>query len=112
MAKIEWKTPIEAVHGKLFAGFGAAKRKSPNAEGEQPNYSVFYGKRTKPVSSDETAARTRWGAIAAMVATRRKNATQRSQDIVAFNAQTAIPTMRKYLWSKCIAEYNQAHPSA
>jgi len=112
MAHVDWKMPIEAVHGKLFKGFGAAKRKSPNAEGEQPNYSVFYGERKKAVSSDETAARTRWGAIAKMVANRRKNATQRSADIVAFNAQTAIPTMRKYLWSVCITEYNQAHPQA
>jgi len=106
MAKIIWKYPIEEVHGALKKKvFGAAKRTSPNAEGEQANFSVLYGQRTKEVSEAERSRWTKFGAIAAMVGARRKNVTKRVQDQVAFKAQSEYKTLTSYLWSICKAEY-------
>jgi len=112
MARIEWKFPIEVMHGKLKKGvFGAAKRTIANADGEQYNFSVFYGKRNTelhPVSTGEQTAREDFKAIAALVAARRKNVTKRIQDQTAFEAQTACKTFTQYLWSVCKAEYEAA----
>ena len=106
MAKLEWKTPIEAVHGKLYSGFGAAKRKSANASGEQPNFSVMYGKRSTPYSQAEIDYQTKWGAIARMVALRRTNQQQKIADQAAFKAQTEYKTLTTFLWHLAAEEYN------
>jgi len=112
MAKLEWKYPIEAVHGALKKKvFGAAKRKLANAEGEQYNYSVTYGQRSKEFTTDEIERQTRFKAIAQMVATRRKDISKRVADHVAFKAQTTYKTFTKYLWSVCTAQYNVEHPT-
>jgi len=109
MAKIDWKYPIEAIHGALKKGvFGAAKHKSANAKGEVYNYSVNYGKRTTDPSQDEIDHRTKFGAIAAMVGARRNDITKRSQDQAAFKAQSTYTTLRSYLWSICAAQWEAA----
>jgi len=106
MAKLKFYYPIEEVHGALKKKvFGAAKRTTPNAEGEQANFSVIYGKRTAEVTEAERARWTKFGAIAAMVGARRKNVTKRVQDQVAFKAQSTYKTLTSYLWSICKAEY-------
>jgi len=108
MAKIEWKSPIEAMHGKVFAGFGAAKRKSANANGEQYNFSVRYGKRSTTPTSAEQGRWARFKAIALLVATRRTNSTKKIADMAAFKAQSTYKTFTSYLWSICTAEYEAA----
>jgi len=108
MAKIDWKEPIEAMHGKIVGDFGAAKRKNANAKGEHYNFSVRYGKRDltlHPVGTDEAAARSQFSAVSKLVGARRKNAQKRVQDAQAFAAQSTCKTLTEYLWSVCKAEY-------
>jgi len=108
MAKFEWNAPISAVHGRLWKGMGAAKRRIANADGEQPNYSVSYGSRdltNHPITEHEQSIRDKFKAIALLVAARRKNAQKRVQDAVAFQNQTTYKTLTSYLWSICTAEY-------
>jgi len=105
MAKLKYAYPIEEVHGKLKGKFGAAIRKQANAKGNREAFSVNYGTRTSDPSADETAARTRFGAIAALVGARRKNVAQRSSDQTAFKAQSTYPTLTKYLWHICTQTY-------
>ena len=66
--------------------------------------------RSTPVSSDERAQRTRFGAICKAVALRRKDLAHVAEDLAAFNAQKdtagGYKTMRQYLWHICAAEIN------
>jgi len=107
MAKIEWKSPIEAMHGKLFEGFGAAKRKSVNQQGEQPNFSVFYGKRSTTPGNAELANRTRFATLSAMYELRKADSAKRLADQAAFKNQSYYKTLRAYMWSKCADELAQ-----
>ena len=65
--------------------------------------------RSTPVSADERAQRTRFGAICKAVALRRKDLAHVAEDLAAFNAQKdtagGYKTMRQYLWHICAAEY-------
>ena len=115
MAKVEWSTGIDSVSGALS---------KPSKSGQHSCTKMLLGthrvaattsdacnrvylrkkiKRSTPVSSDERAQRTRFGAICKAVNTRRK-------DLAAFNAQKdtagGYKTMRQYLWHVCAAEYN------
>ncbi|MBQ7530706.1 MAG: hypothetical protein IJT12_03285 [Paludibacteraceae bacterium] len=65
-------------------------------------------KRTTPVSSEETLARTRFGEIGKAVALRRKNLSYVSTDVANFKAQqeTGYKTLRQYLWHLCADEYD------
>ena len=64
--------------------------------------------RSTPVSSDETLARTRFGAIGAAVQARKKNLSTIAADTAAFNAQkeTGYKTLQQYLWHVCAEEYD------
>ena len=68
-------------------------------------------KRSTPFSADEIAQHARFGAVAAAVAARRKDLTKISADNANFKAQKDTPngkkTMRAYLWSLELAEYDQ-----
>ena len=68
-------------------------------------------KRSTPVSSDETLARNRFGAIGTAVAARKKNLSTIAADTAAFNAQkeTGYKTFRQYLWHVCADEYDQSN---
>jgi len=70
-------------------------------------------KRTTPLSSDETEARTRFSEVASAVALRKKNLSQIAQDRAAFNAQKDTPggckTLKQYLWKICGEAYDQQH---
>jgi len=108
MAKLEYEYPIKSVRGKLKDSFGANKRKLANAKGKQEPFSIIFGERdltNHPVTEAETAHRDKFKAIQALVAARQKNASQKVTDAVAFKAQTAAPTMKKYLWNVCTAQY-------
>ena len=71
-----------------------------------------YQRSTAP-SADELAARARFAAVAAAVATRRQNLSQVATDQAAFAAQKDQPggkkTMRSYLWSLEAAIYDASH---
>jgi len=104
MALFEWNAPISAVHGKLWKGMGAAKRKSANNKGEQPNYSVNYGKRTTAATAAELAARTRFATLVAMYNFRKADTTKRILDQTNFRLQSTYKTLKAYVFAQCIAE--------
>ena len=66
-------------------------------------------KRKTPLTSDEQAARTRFGAIGTAVAARRKNLATIATDMANFNAQkdSGYKTFYSYLWHLCADQYDQ-----
>ena len=64
--------------------------------------------RKTPVSSDETLARTRFGAISRAVQLRKKNLSLVATDVANFKAQqeTGYKTLFQYLWHLCADEYD------
>ena len=123
MAKVVWAPGISTVSGALQK----INKKSPHAADQQMllathriaattstdcNRLYLRGlsaiTRSTPVSSDERAQRTRFGAIAKAVNTRRKDLSKVATDLEAFNAQKdtagGYKTMRQYLWHVCAAE--------
>ena len=65
--------------------------------------------RTTPVTQDEMAARTRFGAISAAVQARKKNMSYITSDVQNFQAQkeTGYKTLYQYLWHVCADIYDQ-----
>ena len=123
MAKVVWAPGISTVSGALQK----INKKSPHAADQQMllathrkaattstdcNRLYLRGlsavTRSTPVTSDERAQRTRFGAIAKAVNTRRKDLAHVAEDLAAFNAQKdtagGYKTMRQYLWHICAAE--------
>ena len=123
MAKVEWSAGIDSVSGALS---------KPSKSGQHSCSKMLLGthriaattssncnrmflrkkiKRSTPVSSDETLARQRFGAICRAVNVRRKNLSTIAADTAAFNAQkdTGYKTLYQYLWHQCAAEYDQAN---
>jgi hypothetical protein len=70
-------------------------------------------KRTTPLSSKETNARTRFTAVRAAVKARKADLMNIASDQAAFIAQKDAPngkaTLQAYLWYVCGQEYDQAH---
>ena len=64
--------------------------------------------RKTPVTSDETLARTRFGAIGRAVQQRKKNLSVVATDVANFKAQqeTGYKTLFQYLWHLCADEYD------
>ena len=127
MAKVEWADAIKTVSGALTK----INKKSAHAADQKmilgthrvapstnPKCSNLYIRglsavtRSTPVSSEETLARQRFGAIARAVNVRRKNLSTIAADTAAFNAQkeTGYKTLYQYLWHECAAEYDQTNP--
>jgi len=100
-------------HGNYLV---AVHREAPTTN---PNCQRVYSfdadryKRTTPLSSDETEARTRFSEVASAVALRKKNLSQIAQDRAAFNAQKDEPggkkTLKAYLWKICGEAYDAQH---
>ena len=126
MAKVEWADAIKTVSGALVK----INKKSPHAADQKmvlgthrvaPTTSTACSRiylrglsaitRSTPVSSDETLARTRFGAIGRAVQLRKKNLSTIAADTAAFNAQkeTGYKTLNQYLWHVCADEYDQAN---
>ena len=122
MAKVEWSAGIDTVSGALA---------KPSKSGQHSCSKMLLGthrvaattsnacnrlylrkkiKRSTPVTSDETLARNRFGAIGTAVALRKKNLSTIAADTAAFNAQkeTGYKTFRQYLWHVCADEYDQS----
>ena len=125
MAKVVWAPGISTVSGAL----SKINKKSPHAADMQmllathrtapttsSDCSRLYLRgiqsvtRSTPVSSDETLARTRFGAIGRAVQLRKKNLSTIAADTAAFNAQkeTGYKTLNQYLWHVCADAYDQA----
>ena len=122
MAIVKWNSAIDYVKGALTK----PKKQDGHSHGDyligthreaattNPNCTRAYVKpadaydRSTPVSSDERAQRTRFGAICKAVALRRKDLAHVAEDLAAFNAQKdtagGYKTMRQYLWHICAAE--------
>ena len=127
MAIVKWMKGIEFVSGLLSK---RPKKGDPHSEHSNallathrvaattsPNctriYAVGeYSRSTQP-SAKELALRERFTEVRAMVAARRKNLNQISQDQLDFIAQkdkaTGKKTMTAYLWMVCGEEYDAAH---
>ena len=126
MAKVVWAPGISTVSGAL----SKINKKSPHAGDQQmllathrtaPTTSTDCSRlylrgiesvtRSTPVSSDETLARTRVGAIGRAVQLRKKNLSTIAADTAAFNAQkeTGYKTLNQYLWHVCADAYDQSN---
>ena len=124
MAKVVWAPGIQTVSGAL----SKINKKSPHASDQKmllathrsaPTTSNVCSRlflrgiesvtRSTPVSSDEQAARTRFGAIGTAVAARRKNLATIATDMANFNAQkdSGYKTFYSYLWHLCADQYDQ-----
>ena len=126
MAKVKWNSAIDYVKGALTK----PKKQDGHSHGDyligthreaptsNPNCTRAYVRaadayvRSTPVSSDETLARQRFGAICRAVQARRKNLSTIAADTAAFNAQkeTGYKTLYQYLWHECAAEYDRTNP--
>ena len=99
-------------HGNyLVAVHRVAPTSNPNCQRIYSKRPDAY-KRSTPVSSDETLARNRFGAIGTAVAARKKNLSTIAADTAAFQAQkdTGYKTFFQYLWHVCADEYDQSNP--
>ena len=110
LSKINKKSPHAADMQMLLA----THRKAPTSTNEC-NKLYLRGiqsvTRSTPVTSDETLARQRFGAICRAVAQRRKNLSTIASDTAAFNAQKedGYKTLYQYLWHECAEEYDQTN---
>ena len=127
MALVKWAKGIEFVSGLLSSRPKAGKMHSEHssallathrvAETTNPNCTRIYmvgeyNRSTQP-DTDELARRERFAAVAAAVATRKKDLSKITTDQQNFLAQKDQPngkkTMKSYLWSLELASYDQAH---
>ena len=125
MAKVEWSTGIDSVSGALS---------KPSKSGQHSCTKMLLGthriaatssshcnrlylrkkvKRSTQPSSRELGARERFTEVRAMVYARSRDLMKISQDQIDFKAQKdqagGCPTMNKYLWKVCGAEYDAEH---
>ena len=128
MAKVEYADAIKTVSGALTK----INKKSPHAADQKmvlathrvaattnPNCSRLYLRglssitRSSSPGADEMAARTRFAAVAAAVATRAKDVSKITADQEAFKAQKDTPggrkTLKAWYWMVELAAYDQAH---
>ena len=128
MAKVEYADAIKTVSGALTK----INKKSPHAGDQKmvlathrvaattnPNCSRLYLRglssitRSSSPGADEMAARQRFAAVAAAVATRAKDVSKITADQEAFKAQKDTPggrkTLKAWYWLVELAAYDQAH---
>ena len=125
MAKVEWSAGIDHVSGALSkpgkngqhrcAKMLLATHRIAATESKDCNRLYLRRKveRSTPLSNREVAARARFTAVRAMVATRAANLSQQLADQQAFMAQKdqagGKKTLKAYYWAICGAEYDQQH---
>ena len=125
MAQVNWSAGIDSVSGALSKP-GKSGQHSCNkmllgthrvAATTNPNCNRLYLRkkveRSTSPSADEMAARTRFAAVAAAVATRAKDVSKITADQEAFKAQKDTPggrkTLKAWYWLVELAAYDQAH---
>lgn len=96
MARIEYAFPVDKIHGKVAKShkIGFAHRTSSKL-----NYSVEYGKRSTPFSTDEVAHQTKFGIVANAARARMQDPSKMTADQEAFREQTKYKTMYQYLFN-------------
>ena len=100
-------------HGNyLVATHRVAATTNPNCQRVYSFDADRYKRSTSP-NADEMAARTRFAAVAAAVATRAKDVSKITADQEAFKAQKDLPggrkTLKSWYWMVELAAYDQAH---
>ena len=127
MAFIKWAKGIEFVSGLLSKRPKAGEMHSDHANALLATHRVAettnpqctriymvseYNRSTQP-DTDELARRERFAAVAAAVATRKKDLSKITTDQQNFLAQKDLPngkkTMKSYLWSLELATYDAQH---
>lgn len=122
MAKVKWMPGIEYVSGALCKSgknhahpttLLATHRIAPTTSSDCNRIYLRDYVRSTPVSDDEMARQSRFGAIAQAVTARMQDPTKVMQDQVDFIAQKdqvdGKKTMRTYLWSVCAQEYDKSN---
>ena len=122
MAKVKWMPGIEYVSGALCKSgknhahpttLLATHRIAPTTSSDCNRIYLRDYVRSTPVSDDEMARQSRFGAIAQAVTARMQDPTKVMQDQVDFIAQKdqvdGKKTMRSYLWSICAQEYDKSN---
>ena len=124
MAKVVWSNGIDYVSGalnKVKKGqhdhekmlIGTHRKAATTSTHCNRLYLREKPQRSTQPSAKELALRERFTEVRAMVAARRKNLNQISQDQLDFIAQkdtaTGKKTMTAYLWMVCGEEYDSAH---
>ena len=114
MAKVDYISPVDALHGKLKNEdtVGYARMSKGNGEGVRTKFTQSYGTRdvkAHPYTELEVNQHTKFGTVATMVNARIKALSP--TDTAAF-AASKFKTLRKYLWSVCGAEYDAAQAAA
>lgn len=123
MKGVIYMQPIDSIKGKLplTSGInsdvtfptkmqGRLNKGMFNKEGVTYNTIKPIGLRNfaaHPITADETAARTRFAAVQALVNARKINPAQRPTDQANFKAQTAYKTFSSYLWHICGVQYDE-----
>ena len=100
-------------HGNyLVATHRVAATTNPNCQRVYSFDADRYKRSTSP-NADEMAARTRFAAVAAAVATRAKDVSKITADQEAFKAQKDLPggrkTLKAWYWMVELEAYDQAH---
>ena len=129
MAQVKWAAGIDFVSGLLSKRPKAGQPHSDHSNAllathrtaatTNPVCSRIYMvgpyNRTTTPGADEMAARMRFGTVGRAVATRAKALEYMSTDQANFLAQKDLPngkkTMKSYLWSICLAQYDTEHPN-
>jgi hypothetical protein len=122
MAKVKWMPGIEYVSGALCKSgknhahpttLLATHRIAPTTSSDCNRIYLRDYVRSTPVSDDEMARQSRFGAIAQAVTARMQDPTKVMQDQVDFIAQKdkvdGKKTMRTYLWGICAQEYDKSN---
>lgn len=107
MSRVVFLDPVDYISGKISRKFRTVYLRRRVSD---KRFTQVRNERMTPVSSDETLARTRFGAIGRAVAARRKNLSTIAADTAAFNAQrdNGYKTFFCYLWHVCADEYDQS----
>ena len=125
MAKVEWSAGIDHVSGALSKPSKSGQHSCTKmllgthrvAATESKDCNRLYLRRkverSTPLSNREVAARARFTAVRAAVATRAANLSQQLADQQAFMAQKDLAggkkTLKAYYWAICGQEYDAQH---
>ena len=104
MAKVEYSFPVDKVHGKISkkhkVGFAHL-----NSTGR--NFTVVYGQRSTPASSNEIEQRNKFTAVCAAARERMLDPTYINQDQLAFSKQTKYATLWGYVFRQVWDSYEE-----
>ncbi len=110
MGLVTFLDPVDYINGKISKKSRTIYNRRKQSD---RRYTQVRNPRLTSVTSDERAARLRFGNIGKAVAARRKNLSTVAADLTAFNAQkdtaNGYKTFFRYLWHVCANEYDQTN---